>query len=371
MNILVYAPQMAAFGGMERHVCDLSGVLAGRGHHVTLLTTSNSLAPALRDRLVQTGVELRELAIGRGQAGRVRKALWLLGEALRNETVRWDLIYTNGQSALARVAWLAARPHTRIVHHHHTAADSGEQTTWSGSFRRVLRTAPELVGCSRATQNALAAALGRSDVEFLPYLTSSPVAAAAIHDRTYAPDTRLNFGFMGRLVVEKGIDFICALSQRPELADIAWHVHGAGTGYPPDFFRMYPNIVYHGAYSAGPEQAAILDRLDALVLFSTHNEGMPLSLIEAMSAGLPWIATDRGGTREMAVSEPNCAVVPQPHTLDSLAATVREMAGRIRAGLTSRIGQRRVYDRLFAPSVVADTWCAYIEADDFDLRKTA
>lgn len=362
MNILAYAPQMAAFGGMERHVCDLACALATRGHRVSLLTTSNSLAPQLRKKLEAHDVTLRELARGRGHAGRLHKGFWLLREALRSEATRWDLIYTNGQSALARLAWLAARPHTRIVHHHHTAADAGEQATWSGAFRRVLARAPELVACSRATQEALAQALGRTDIRYLPYLTSAPVAAAAVADRAYTADTRLNFGFAGRLVPEKGIDFICALSRLPALADITWHIHGAGPDYPPDFFAAFPNVVYHGAYSSGAQQAEILQRLDALVLFSTHNEGMPLSLIEAMSAGLPWIATDRGGTGELAVSAENSMVLPHPTNLAALASAVRTMADRIQQGVTSREEQRRVYDGLFSPPVVSEAWCEYLEA---------
>lgn len=363
MNILAYAPQMAAFGGMERHVCDLAAVLARRGHRVALLTTSNSLAPQLRSALTDAGVELRELAIDRGHAGRIRKMVWLVREAWRSEPAGWDLIYTNGQSALARVAWMAAGPQTRIVHHHHTAADAGEQATWSGAFRRVLQRAPELVACSRATQAALAGALQRTDIVYLPYLTSSPVAAADVVERPAAPGGRLRFGFAGRLVAEKGIDHLCALSQRPELQDIEWHIHGAGSAYPPAHFAAYPHMIYHGAYTAGVEQGRILQQLDALVLLSRHNEGMPLSLIEAMSAGLPWVATDRGGTREIAVSPANCVVVPAAaQGLESFAAAVRELADRIRRGATSRVEQRRAYDRLFAPPVVAAAWCEHFEA---------
>jgi glycosyltransferase involved in cell wall biosynthesis len=362
MNILFYAPQMASFGGMERHICDLALVLAAREHHVTLLTTSNSLSDSLRQALVSRGVILRELPLKRGAAGRMHKGLWLFREALRSEATRWDLIYTNGQSALARLAWFAARPHTRIVHHHHTAADATEQTTWSRSFRRVLAKAPELVACSRATRESLAAVLKRDDIEFMPYLTSSPVAAAGVKERSYSLNSLLHFGFMGRLVAEKGIAAICELSRLPELADIRWHLHGSGNHFPPEYFTQYANVIYHGAYTSGPQQADILQSLDALTLFSTHNEGMPLSLIEAMSAGLPWIATDRGGTRELALSPENSLVIAQPHTLGSLAAAVRTMADRIRTGQTSRRAQRLTYDRIFAPSVVADAWCNFLEA---------
>ena len=362
MNILIYVPQMAAFGGMERHVCDLARVLASRGHTVKLITTSNSLSSELRTGLSDAGVSLRELARSRGKAGRLLKGVWLLREALRSEGTRWDLIYTNGQSALARVAWFAARPHTRIVHHHHTAADAQEQATWSRSFRRVMKQAPEIVACSRATQEALSRALHRKDIKYHPYLTNTPVAAASVKDRIPPPDAPLHFGFTGRLVVEKGIAAICALSRLDSLKDIKWHIHGSGAAFPPSYFTDFPNVVYHGAYSNGPQHADDLLKLDALVLFSSHNEGMPLSLIEAMSAGLPWIATDRGGTREIAVSEPNCLVIEPSPSLDVLAAAVRTMADRIRAGVTSRREQRKSYDRVFSPPVVSHAWCQYLEA---------
>ncbi len=361
MNILSYAPQMAAYGGMERHVCALAGVLASRGHRVTLVTTSNSLGAPLREMLTAHGVVLKELSLGRGSAGRLQKIFWLLRESLRSKAVGWDLIYTNGQSALARLPWLAARPTTRIVHHHHTAADASEQATWSRSFRRVLKTAPEIVACSQATQRSLIEALQRDDVRFLPYLTSEPVSAADVADRRYAPTMTLHFGFMGRLVREKGIDQICALSRIPELASITWHLHGAGRDYAPEYFSGYANVRYHGAYDGASQQAKILQELDAVVLFSTHNEGMPLSLIEAMSAGLPWIATDRGGTREMAISAANSVVVPHPATIETLTAATRLLADRLRQGQASRVAQRRAYDGLFSPAVVSEAWCNYLE----------
>jgi glycosyltransferase involved in cell wall biosynthesis len=362
MNILIYVPQMAAFGGMERHVCDLARVLAAREHHVRIVTTSNSLSSELRCALMESGITLRELARSRGTAGKLLKGVWLMREALRRDSARWDLIYTNGQSALARVIWFAARPKTRIIHHHHTAADLSEQSTWSGAFRRVLERAPELVACSRATQRALRAAVGRPDVQYFPYLTNAPVAASSVKDRIPYANAKLHFGFMGRLVAEKGIASICALSRRSALSDITWHIHGAGVAFPREFFANYPNVVYHGPYSAGSQHAEILQKLDAIVLFSSHNEGMPLSLIEAMSAGLPWIATDRGGTREIAVSEANAIVVGPSPDENELEAAVRMMAHRIRDGITSRVEQRRSYDRVFSPAVVSHAWCDYLEA---------
>lgn len=359
MNFLFYVPQMAPYGGIERHVCGLARAVAERGHKVLLLTTSNSLGKDLRNELVHPSITFRELPLARGSAGALTKIMWLLNEVRRSRGTVWDVIYTNGQSALSRLAWCAARRYTRIVHHHHTAADAREQATWSKAFRRVLQRAPILVGCSNATKDALNDALDRTDARFLPYLTRCALTPDQVVNRpAHRP---LRFGFSGRLIPEKGIDAILALAREPGLPNIEWHVHGAGDAYPPERFAGQPRIVYHGAYFSATAHAAAMLELDAAVLFSTHNEGMPLSLIEAMSAGLPWIATDQGGTKELAISRENTLVVPPQAGIAELAAAVRSLSGRIATGETSRVVQRAVYDKNFAPSVVAARWVDFFE----------
>jgi glycosyltransferase involved in cell wall biosynthesis len=270
------------------------------------------------------------------------------------------VVYTNGQSGLSRLVWRAAGPQTRIVHHHHTAADADEQRTWSRSFRRVLERAPRLVGCSRATCASLNAALGRNDTRFLPYLTVSPVESDQIVER--APGSPLRFGFCGRLIPEKGIDTILALAQQPELDDIEWHIHGEGPAYPAARFAGQPRLVYHGPYRTAEEHAHSLLSLDALALFSTHNEGMPLSLIEGLAAGLPWIGTDRGGTRELAAPASDYVLAPASASLTQLGGSVRELADRILAGTTSRRRQRLLYDEQFAAPVVAQRWFDFLSS---------
>jgi glycosyltransferase involved in cell wall biosynthesis len=349
---------MAAYGGMERHICTLAARMAARGHRVTFLTTSNSLGPELRNVITHPSITFRELPAARSTASRFRKSLWLLLEVLRCRTQSWDLIYTNGQSALARLVWHAGSGSTRRVHHHHTAADTGEQRTWSRSFRRVLQRSAELVACSEFTRDSISVAIGRTDIHFLPYLTRQTIEGHEVAE--CAPGSSLHFGFMGRLVPEKGIDAICRLSNDPSLSHISWHLHGAGDLYPPEFFRNYPRVTYHGAFSADTQAHALL-ALDALVLFSSHNEGMPLSLIEGMSAGLPWIATDRGGTRELARRLSDCIVVPHPANDTALRFAILTLSHRIRSRLTSRIAQRRIYDHYFAPNTVADRWLAFFE----------
>lgn len=357
-SILIYAPIMASIGGIERHLCLLAQACTREGMRVTFVTTSNSLNDGARRELLASGVEFLEFSRPRGSASALAKAAWLLRTTLRLRRTRWDVIYTNGQSVLATFLWLAARRGTRIVHHHHTSSDAAEQRTWHPLYRLALRFAPEVVTVSQATRGVLDATLGRDDVRCVLCLTPRIPLPERIEDRRPAADAPLRFGYVGRLVAEKGIGEICRLSALPELRDIEWHLYGAGPDYPAAHFAAFPNVHYHGLYASMEEYAGALQQFDATVLYSRHSEGLPLTLMEAMAAGLPWIATDRGGTRELALSAENCRVLPAEATPAQIAEATREFADRIRAGGTSRAAQRRVYDAQLSPATIEAQWLA-------------
>lgn len=361
MHFLFYAPQMAPYGGMERHICTLAAAAAENGHSVRFLTTSNSLGAELRALLTHPRINFRELAVARGGAGAAAKALWLAKQTLSARCKGpWDALYTNGQSAFASWVWHAASKNTRIIHHHHTAADAGEQATWSPGFRSVLRRAPLIAGCSKTTCEAIAKAVpGCKPPVFLPYLTRCVMAPEEVQER--ASSATLKIGFLGRLVKEKGIDRVLELAQREELKDIEWHIHGEGPAYPASCFEGRSRVYYHGPYRSAEQHRKILEGLDAVILLSTHNEGMPLSLIEAMSAGLPWVATDRGGTKELAVDAQASLVLAPERTTEELVPELRAFADRLLSRGCSRKKQRQAYDSFLEPKLVSAQWLALLE----------
>ena len=95
---------------------------------------------------------------------------------------------------------------------------------------------------------------------------------------------------------------------------------------------------------------------DAVVLASgageSEHEGIPVSLMEAMAAGLPAVATDSGATREL-VTEQTGIVVP-PGDTSALADALRLLGGdpdlRRRLGAAAR---RRVAESFDARAVAA------------------
>jgi len=351
---------MDLYGGIERHLCLLASLCASRNWRVQLMTTSNSLNSPAREELRREGVSFLEYPAARGKASKAAKAFWLLRNALRLRSTKWDVIYTNGQSGLAPLVWLAASSGTRIIHHYHTSGDAEERAGWHWSFRKAMALAPEIVACSEFTQNEIEKCLGRKRVIHLTYLTPPLLAAPEIADKCHTPNGELHLGYIGRIISGKGIDILCRLSDELSGHHLCWHIYGQGSEYPPEFFSRYPSVTYHGPYKDMAHYALVLRGLDAVVLYSRHSEGMPISLIEAMSAGLPWIATDRGGTSELAVSKSDSFIVPREADFAEVKRLTLELISRIRCNTTSRFAQRRVYDEKLSPDRVGTAWINYL-----------
>lgn len=97
----------------------------------------------------------------------------------------------------------------------------------------------------------------------------------------------------------------------------------------------------------------LLSASDMLVLASTGQEALPYAVLEAMSHGLPVIATDVGGVREMLRHDETGVVIP-PGSADALAKAIEWLCqsgrDRSRLGQNARKHQQKAFsvDRMTA-----------------------
>lgn len=159
-----------------------------------------------------------------------------------------------------------------------------------------------------------------------------------VGDEWFVPGTpriggsgRLKAVFVGRLVKEKGIlDLLEAMAAVPgvELTVAGDQLPSDRDGVRAQAQRqaagLGDRVRFTGMIDAQQVRSLLLDS-DVLVLPS-RREGLPISIIEAMACGLPIIATDIRGCRELVTPELNGWLVP-PGSPYELAEILDHAAG--------------------------------------------
>jgi glycosyltransferase involved in cell wall biosynthesis len=125
-----------------------------------------------------------------------------------------------------------------------------------------------------------------------------------LHDRD---QDLIALSFVGRCIFEKGIGDIMHLADKAEkeYEPLTFHIVGryeeGNSRYPAkedwDRFLSDPAVTYHGEVE---DVRMILNNTDILVLPS-HREGLSMAIQEAMSMGLPVIATRVPGCEDLVV----------------------------------------------------------------------
>ncbi|HEU5101271.1 MAG TPA: glycosyltransferase family 4 protein, partial [Roseiflexaceae bacterium] len=192
---------------------------------------------------------------------------------------------------------------------------------------------------------------------------ATPQQRRAARDRLGIDGDRPVLATVARLSQNKGHSFMIralpevlkvvpdVLYLIPGEGDSAWHGEG---GFRGELERLAEQVGvaehtrFLGYY---PDLETILQASDLLVSPSLR-EGMQVSLIEAMAAGLPIVATAVGGTPD-AVADGESGVLVPPSDADALAGRVIELLGdRERMRRMGAAGRRRA-EELFDSRVVA------------------
>jgi glycosyltransferase involved in cell wall biosynthesis len=130
------------------------------------------------------------------------------------------------------------------------------------------------------------------------------LGAIAATPRPRRAGPRRRFGYVGTLAPHKGIHVLLEAFRALEGAELSLEIHGSPTVHPGYAHRLRElaagdrRIRFCGPFAEGG-QDRVLAGLDALVLPSLWWENSPLTVLEALAAGLPVIATRTGGVPEL------------------------------------------------------------------------
>lgn len=169
---------------------------------------------------------------------------------------------------------------------------------------------------------------------------------SACRARLSIPPERLAVGFLARTNASKGIPEVLEAARRSAGVPIVWVI--GGTGELDEHIRAaaLPNVRYAGYVEDSDAYRSGLD----VYLQASRVEGLSLSLLEAMRAGLPIVATDAGSTSLAVVDGVEALVVPPGNVEQLLRAVLtiadnRELAARLGRAARQRFEREFRIDR--------------------------
>ncbi|HTU01666.1 MAG TPA: glycosyltransferase family 4 protein [Candidatus Sulfotelmatobacter sp.] len=351
MNIcLMIASFWPAWGGAEGQCRLLARELSGRGHRVVVLTRGQGRAPATEG---QDGFTIRRLpAPG---SGRWRSLVWTLTAATWIRVQRGlDLFqcYQLLSPAHAAILGRAGRRRQPVVARPACSGPDGDaaevrRLPFTGLRRQMLSSVDAFVTLSAAIESELAElGLGHVPCHRIPNAVDQqrfrPAAAEErrkLRAQLGLPTDGVLCTFSGRFELQKNPELLLEAwaSRRPAGA----HLLLVGDGsLRPRLERRIAAAADGSVTLVGPvEDPAALLRASDLFVLPSRAEGLSNALLEAMACGLPVLASDIPGNRELLGGGAAGWLVPAEDTArlaEAIEQLVRDPGARSRLGQAAR-----------------------------------
>jgi glycosyltransferase involved in cell wall biosynthesis len=332
---ILFLVTLAETGGAQTYVASLLAPLAD-GFDVAVAAHGDG---PLRDAARAAGARFIPLRHVRRPLRLWRDVLGLLELLALLHRERPHIVHVNSAKAgaLGRLAaWLARVP-IRIytVHGWAFRAHGGPASVLYRWAERSLRPLTTVTICVAESERRAGLAAHTCD-ERTTVVIRNGVDPAGVQ-AAGARSGRLRLVTVGRLQAPKDavtlIRALAALRERPFEALLV----GDGPDRPAveeeiRLLGLEPAVELAGERNDVPELLATAD----LFVLSSHSEGLPLSILEAMAAGLPVVASNVGGVPEAVVDGDTGLLVP-PSDPQSLAAAIDRLLGD--PALRRRLGQ--------------------------------
>ncbi len=118
------------------------------------------------------------------------------------------------------------------------------------------------------------------------------------------PENSKRIGIVGRIVPIKNHKLFLEIAKL--LPEYQFEIIGDGELRSELELIAPENVKFKGFNKNMPEVYQNLD----LLLLTSHNEGTPVAVIEAVASGVPVISTDVGGVKDILKDIPSCRVLP-------------------------------------------------------------
>lgn len=213
------------------------------------------------------------------------------------------------------------------------------------SFRR----ASAITTVSEDSRLSLRDSFGLSDIKVLPTWINSRIFVPSENSRNLAPPFRLLF--VGNTSRRKGWDLVINIMKALG-SDYRLYYTGepaaAGSGHNA------VNVIPVGKINEEKEMVALYQQSDAL-LFPSRLEGLSQAVLEAMSCGLPVVASNRSSMPEL-ISHRHSGILCDSEDIDSYANSLNELIGDAELYRSIRINARQTIVQHYDEDIVIERY---------------
>jgi glycosyltransferase involved in cell wall biosynthesis len=335
---ILFLVTLAETGGAQTYVSTLVPELVGR-YAVTVAAYGTG---PLRTSVTQAGAAFVPLRHVRRPISAWRDPLGLLELVVLVRRARPHIVHANSSKAgvLGRVAaWIAGAPiRVFTVHGWAFSASSRPRSVIYHRAESLVRRLTTTTICVSETERAVGLAAGTCDERRTVVIRNGVDVTARPVARPGTDPPRIVA--VGRLQAPKDVlSLIRALAKLQQRSFNAIVV-GDGPDRPAieaEVRRLALTRVVHLA--GGRDDVAEILAASHIFVLSTRSEGLPISVLEAMAAGLPVVASRVGGLPELVV-EGETGLLVTPGEPGELAAAIERLLGdpalRARFGAAGR-----------------------------------
>ena len=323
---LVYVVTLAEVGGAQSYVRDLLPAMAERFEVTVAAHGPGPLARAASD----LGIPFIALQHVRRNLSPVHDVLGLIELTRLFRRLRPDIVHLNSSKAgvLGRIAAAFADVPVCIFTAHGWAFKAARRPTaslflWAD---RLVRPFATMIVCVSATELRIGLA-ARVCTARAATVIPNAVDVDRVQPRAASASRPVEVISVGRLALPKDFSTLITAFGLIAVDDARLTIVGDG----PLRRRLEAEIADRSLEQQVEFIGEVADvgpylaRADVFVL-SSHSEGMPLSVLEAMAAGLPVVASDVGGLHEIVDEGKTGFVVPAGSPAE-LAVRLAELVG--------------------------------------------
>ena len=352
LNIVYIITRSDVLGGASVHLLDLAKGMINQGHQVHILVGGTG---TFTDELKKNNINFNSLKHLKREISLVHDLLgfWEIKKYLKQ--LNPDIVHCHSSKAGLLGRLVAKSLNLPVVFTAHGWAftegiSSKKQKIYSSLERFLAKASDHIITVSEYDRQ-----------HGFKYDVGSPEIVEIIHNGV--PDIKIpnyikNFDPIVKLIMVARFEdpkdqyfLIQALCKLP--LQLNWKIDFLGEGPNLQKCKNLVNknnlgnkVIFHGQSIKVKE---FLNDADIFILISNY-EGFPLTILEAMSVGLPIIASDVGGVKE-SVQSTNGYLIPRGD-LNTLVESLKDLI--VDKNLRQQIGQgsRELYENLFSFNIM-------------------